>query len=75
MKMMVQLVVVDRMATVRNAFRQASSGHRLAHRQRADGCGYREQSLFDQARDSRPMMLEHLRSACQQWRLTLGAPG
>ncbi len=61
-------VIAHRMTTVREAFHQ----QRLAHEQRHLWMFYLEHNLFDQARDSRLLMLGHLRSACQQWRLTLG---
>jgi len=65
---MTQPSVARRMATVREAFRQ----HRLAHEQRQLWSYYLEHNLFDQARDCRLVMIAHLRSACLQWRLTLG---
>lgn len=60
--------VAQRMAAVREAFLQ----QRLAHQKRRLWRFYLEHNLFEEARDSRLLMIEHLRSACQQWRLTLG---
>ena len=61
-------VVASPMTTVREAFRQ----RRLAQQKRHLWMFYLEHNLFEEARDSRQMMIEHLRSACRQWRLTLG---
>ncbi len=61
-------VDAQRVSTVREAFHQ----QRLAHVQRRLSMFYIEHSLFDQARDSRQLMIGHLRSACQQWRQTIG---
>ena len=58
---------VQRMATVREAFRLS----RQAKNQRRLWVFCMEHNLFDQARDARVLMLDLLRSACQQWRLTL----
>jgi uncharacterized membrane protein YtjA (UPF0391 family) len=55
--------------SVREAFHQK----RLAHDQRRLSMFYLEHNLFEQARDSRQLMIGHLRSACQQWRQTIGA--
>lgn len=60
--------VAQRMMAVREAFLQ----QRLAHQKRRLWRFYLEHNLFEEARDSRLLMIEHLRSACQQWRLTLG---
>lgn len=68
MTTMTRPAVVQRMTTVREAFRQ----RRLAHEQRHLWSFYLEHNLFEQARDSRQLMIEHLRCACQHWRLTLG---
>ena len=57
-----------RMATLREAARQRS----LAKTQRRLWFFYLEHSLFDEARKTRLLMLEHLRSAGQQWRSVLG---
>jgi uncharacterized membrane protein YtjA (UPF0391 family) len=58
-----------RVSTVREAFHQK----RLAHDQRRLSMFYLEHNLFEQARDSRQLMIGHLRIACQQWRQTIGA--
>jgi hypothetical protein len=60
--------VAQRMTAVREAFRL----RRLARTQRHLAMFYLEHSLFDEARASRLLMIRHLRSACLQWRLTLG---
>lgn len=60
--------VAQRMKAVREAFLQ----QRLAHQKRRLWRFYLEHNLFEEARDSRLLMIEHLRSACQQWRVTLG---
>ena len=62
-------VDAQRVSTVREAFHQ----QRLAHDQRRLSMFYLEHNLFEQARDSRELMIGHLRSACQQWRQTIGA--
>lgn len=62
-------VDAQRVSTVREAFHQ----QRLAHVQRRLSMFYLEHNLFEQARDSRQLMIGHLRSACQQWRQTIGA--
>ena len=59
----------QRVSTVREAFHQ----QRLAHVQRRLSMFYLEHNLFEQARDSRQLMIGHLRIACQQWRQTIGA--
>lgn len=68
MKTMTRPVVLERMATVREAFRL----HRLARAHRGLWMFYMEHNLFDEARDSRLRMIGHLRGACRQWRRTLG---
>jgi hypothetical protein len=64
---MLRTAELPRMTTVREGFRQ----QRLAHRHHRAWLFYLEHNLFDQARESRGLMLRHLRGACQQWRLTL----
>ena len=64
---MLRTAALPRMTTVREVFRQ----QRLAHRHHRAWQFYMEHNLFEQARDSRGLMLLHLRTACQQWRLTL----
>ena len=68
MKTMTRPVVEQRMATVREAFRL----HRMAQQRRSLWRFYLEHNLFDEAREARSQMIEQLRGACQQWRLTLG---
>ncbi len=58
---------VQRMATVREAFRLS----RQAKAQRRVWAFYMEHHLMEQAREARVLMLLLLRSAGQQWRLTL----
>ena len=62
-------VDTQRVSTVREAFHQK----RLAHDQHRLSMFYLEHNLFEQARDSRQLMIGHLRVACQQWRQTIGA--
>ena len=57
----------QRMAAVREAFDLG----RRAKTQRRLWSFYMEHNLFEEARDARVLMLELLRSASQQWRLTL----
>ena len=57
-----------RMATVREAFRL----RRLAARQRLRWDFYVEHHKLEEARDARHEVLDSLRRACLQWRLTLG---
>ncbi len=60
--------VVQRMAAVREAFRL----RRVANKHRSLWLFYLEHNLLEEANSSRVQMIEHLRCACQQWRLTLG---
>lgn len=60
--------VQERMATVRETFRL----RRLASVHRGLWMFYLEHNLFDEAEKSRHLMVDNLRRACQQWRLTLG---
>jgi len=66
-----QTADTQRLSTVREAFHQK----RLAHDQRRLSMFYLEHNLFEQARDSRQLMIGHLRSACQQWRQTIAVSG
>jgi hypothetical protein len=56
-----------RLNSVREAFRL----QQLASRQRLLWLFYAEHNLFEEAARCRQVMVEHLRQACQQWRLTL----
>ena len=60
--------VAASMAAVREAFRR----RRLAHDHSRLQDFYLEHNLPAQAVASRRKMLEHLQSACRQWRLALG---
>ena len=60
--------VVQRMAAVREAFRL----RRIANKHRSLWLFYLEHNLLEEANCARSQMIEHLRCACQQWRLTLG---
>ena len=57
-----------RMIAVREAFRL----RHLARRQRRLCDFYLEHCQLEQARDARQRVLDSLRRACHQWRLTLG---
>lgn len=58
----------QRMASLREAFRL----RRLARAHRDLWLFYLEHNMLEQARDSRLVLIDHLRSARHQWRLTLG---
>jgi len=58
----------NRTTAAREAFRQ----RRLADRERRLAQFYLEHNLLSDAQQSRTVMLGHLRSACEQWRLILG---
>lgn len=60
----------ERMTTVREAFRH----RRLARQQRWLWLFYLEHNLFENARESRRSMMEHLRCASRQWRLNVFGP-
>ncbi len=70
MQTKIRPVALQRMTTVREAFRL----RRLARQQRSLWMFYLEHNLFDEARSARQQTIDCLRNACQQWRLTLG-PG
>lgn len=59
---------VDRAAHVRQALRL----HRSARGHRGLWLFYLEHNLFEEARQARLVMLEHLRGASEQWRSVLG---
>ena len=60
--------VQQNLAAAREAFRS----RRLASHQAQLHNFYVEHNLFDEARWSRALMLDHLREACRQWRSALG---
>jgi hypothetical protein len=60
--------VLRRTASVREVFRL----RRLAQKQQGIWKSYVEQDRRGEAGTARRLMLEHLRGACEQWRLTLG---
>jgi hypothetical protein len=68
---MTLLLTLDRqrLDAVREAFRL----RQLATRDRRLGEYYSEHNLFDEVERCRLSMLDHLRQACLQWRLTLCA--
>ena len=68
MQLLMQPIAIDRMTAVREAFRL----RRLARTQRRLCDFYSEHCLLDEARDARQGVLDSLRRACHQWRLTLG---
>lgn len=68
MQLLMQPIAIHRMAAVREAFRL----RRLAGMQRRQCDFYVEHSLLELARDVRQEVLDSLRRACHQWRLTLG---
>lgn len=60
-----------RMTSMREALRL----HRLARAHQRLWFFYLEHNMFELAITSRSVMIQHLRDACQQWRLTLGRSG
>ena len=68
MQLLMQPRALHRMTAVREAFRL----RHLARRQRRLCDFYLEHCLLDEARDARQEVLDSLRRACHQWRLTLG---
>jgi hypothetical protein len=57
----------QRLHSVREAFRLQQS----ARKQRLLWLFYGEHNLFEEAAKCRQLMMDSLRQACQQWRLTL----